>query len=67
MTPLRKRDMRTVQAATGAFLSSSRYANPNTRRLFVAVIDALTRTHSPDRGGGASPLRSASQGPERAH
>ena len=32
MTPLRERDRGTVQAAAGAFLSSSRYANPNTRR-----------------------------------
>jgi hypothetical protein len=32
MTPLRERDRGTVQAAAGAFLSSSRYATPNTRR-----------------------------------
>src|SRR6516162_1898604 len=30
--PLRERDTTTVQAAADAFLSSPRYANPNTRR-----------------------------------
>ena len=30
--PLRERDTSTVQAAADAFLSSPRYANPNTRR-----------------------------------
>jgi hypothetical protein len=33
--PLRERDTRTVQAAADAFLSSPRYANPNTRRSYV--------------------------------
>ena len=34
--PLRERDTSTVQAAADAFLSSPRYANPNTRRATPA-------------------------------
>ena len=33
--PLRERDTSTVQAAADAFLSSPRYANPNTRRGYA--------------------------------
>src|ERR1700748_286645 len=39
--PLRERDASTVQAAAGAFLSSPRYANPNTRRGYTGVLDRL--------------------------
>jgi hypothetical protein len=39
--PLRERDTSTVQAAAGAFLSSPRYANPNTRRGYTGVLDRL--------------------------
>src|ERR1700748_1475434 len=37
--PLRERDTSTVQAAADAFLSSPRYANPNTRRGYTGVLD----------------------------
>ena len=53
--PLRERDTSTVQAAAGAFLSSPRYANPNTRRGYTSVLDRLLA------GLGASrPLAEAS-------
>ena len=39
--PLRARDTGTVQAAADAFLSSPRYANPNTRRGYTGVLDRL--------------------------
>lgn len=39
--PLRERDTTTVQAAADAFLSSPRYANPNTRRGYTGVLDRL--------------------------
>ena len=39
--PLRERDASTVQAAADAFLSSPRYANPNTRRGYTSVLDRL--------------------------
>ena len=39
--PLRERDTGTVQAAADAFLSSPRYANPNTRRGYTGVLDRL--------------------------
>lgn len=39
--PLRARDTSTVQAAADAFLSSPRYANPNTRRGYTGVLDRL--------------------------
>jgi len=39
--PLRERDTSTVQAAAGAFVSSPRYANPNTRRGYTGVLDRL--------------------------
>ena len=39
--PLRERDTSTVQAAADAFLSSPRYANPNTRRGCTGVLDRL--------------------------
>jgi integrase len=39
--PLRARDTSTVQAAVDAFLSSPRYANPNTRRGYTGVLDRL--------------------------
>jgi hypothetical protein len=37
--PLRERDTSTIQAAADAFLSSPRYANPNTRRGCTGVLD----------------------------
>ena len=39
--PLRERDASTVQAAADGFLSSPRYANPNTRRGYTGVPDRL--------------------------
>ena len=39
--PLRERNTSTVQAAADAFLSSPRYANPNTRRGYTGVLDRL--------------------------
>ena len=39
--PLRERDTSTLQAAADAFLSSPRYANPNTRRGYTGVLDRL--------------------------
>jgi hypothetical protein len=39
--PLRERETSTVQAAADAFLSSPRYANPNTRRGYTGVLDRL--------------------------
>jgi hypothetical protein len=39
--PLRERDTTTVQAPADAFLSSPRYANPNTRRGYTGVLDRL--------------------------
>ncbi len=39
--PLRERDTTTVQAAAGAFLSSPRYASPNTRRGYTGVPGRL--------------------------
>ena len=39
--PLRERDTSTAQAAADAFLSSPRYANPNTRRGYTGVLDRL--------------------------
>ena len=39
--PLRERDTSTVQAAADAFLSSPRYANPNTRRGYTGVQAGL--------------------------
>ena len=39
--PLRERDTSTIQAAAGAFLSSPRYASPNTRRGYTGVLDRL--------------------------
>src|SRR5215472_13905261 len=39
--PLRERDTSTVQTAADAFLSSPRYANPNTRRGYTCVLDRL--------------------------
>jgi hypothetical protein len=39
--PLRERDTGTVQAAADAFLSSPRYANPNTCRGYTGVLDRL--------------------------
>ena len=39
--PLRERDTSTIQAAADAFLSSPRYANPNTRRSYAGVLDRL--------------------------
>ena len=39
--PLRERDAGTVQAAAGPFLSSPRYANPNTRRGYTGVPGRL--------------------------
>ena len=37
--PLRERGTSTIQAAADAFLSSPRYANPNTRRGYTGVLD----------------------------
>jgi hypothetical protein len=39
--PLREPDTSTIQAAADAFLSSPRYANPNTRRGYTGVLDRL--------------------------
>src|SRR6266567_4559305 len=39
--PLRERDTSTIQAAADAFLSSPRYASPNTRRGYTGVLDRL--------------------------
>ena len=39
--PLHERDTSLVQAAADAFLSSPRYANPNTRRGYTGVLDRL--------------------------
>ena len=39
--PLRERDTSTIQAAADAFMSSPRYANPNTRRGYTGVLDRL--------------------------
>ena len=39
--PLRERDTSTIQAAADAFLSSPRYADPNTRRGYTGVLDRL--------------------------
>ena len=39
--PLSGRDASTIQAAAGAFFSSPRYANPNTRRGYTGVLDRL--------------------------
>jgi hypothetical protein len=39
--PLRERDASTIQAAADAFVSSPRYANPNTRRGYTGVLDRL--------------------------
>jgi integrase len=39
--PLRERDTSTIRAAADAFLSSPRYANPNTRRGYTGVLDRL--------------------------
>ena len=58
--PLRERDTRTVQAAADAFLSSPRYANPNTRRGYAGVLDRLLT------GLGASRLLAEVSGEELA-
>ena len=39
--PLRERDTSTVQAAADAFLSSPRYANPNTRRGYTGELAGM--------------------------
>ena len=39
--PLCERSTSTIQAAAGAFFSSPRYANPNTRRGYTGVLDRL--------------------------
>ena len=58
--PLRERDTGTIQAAADAFLSSPRYANPNTRRSYTGVLDRLLA------GLGASrPLAEVSGGTGR--
>jgi integrase len=43
------RDTTTVQAAADAFLSSTRCANPNTRRGYTGVLDRLLTELGPDR------------------
>jgi hypothetical protein len=53
--PLRERDTSTVQAAADAFLSSPRYANPNTRRGYTGVLDRLLAGL-----GGSRPLAEVS-------
>ena len=58
--PLRERDTTTVQAAADAFLSSPRYANPNTRRGYTGVLDRLLA------GLGASPPLAEVSGEELA-
>ena len=57
MPPLRERDTSTVQAAADAFLSSPRYANPNTRRGYTGVLDRLLA-----RLGASRPLAEVSGG-----
>jgi len=47
--PLRERDTSTIQAAADAFLSSPRYANPNTRRGYTTVLDRLLAGLGADR------------------
>ena len=47
--PLRERDTSTIQAAADAFLSSPRYANPNTRRGYTGVLDRLLAGLGADR------------------
>ena len=47
--PLRERDASTIQAAADAFLSSPRYANPNTRRGYTSVLDRLLAGLGADR------------------
>jgi len=63
--PLRERGTSTIQAAADAFLSSPRYANPNTRRGYTGVLDRLLA------GPGASrlpaPVLPASAGRRREH
>jgi hypothetical protein len=39
--PMREPDTSTIQAAADAFLSSPRYAYPNTRRGYTSVLDRL--------------------------
>ena len=45
--PLRERDTSTIQAAADAFLSSPRYANPNTRRGYTGVLDGCLPGSAP--------------------
>ncbi len=47
--PLRERDASTIQAAADAFLSSLRYANPNTRGGYTSVLDRLLAGLGADR------------------
>ena len=49
--PLRERDASTIQAAADAFLSSPRYANPNTRRGYTGALDAQPPLGRGQRGG----------------
>jgi integrase len=49
VTALRGRDTTTVQAAVDAFLSSTRCANPNTRRGYAGVLDRLLAELGADR------------------
>src|SRR6478752_3758182 len=53
--PLRERDTSTIQAAADAFLSSPRYANPNTRRGYTGVLALLLAGL-----GGSRPLAEVS-------
>ena len=65
--PLRERDASTVQAAADAFLSSPRYASPNTRRSYTSVLDRLLAGLGASRPlagqwGGAGRLAGATLG-----
>src|SRR6185437_3229248 len=69
--PLRERDTSTVQAAADAFLSSPRYANPNTRRGYTGVLDRLlaglggSRSLAEVSGGGTGQPAGAAVGAVR--
>ena len=53
---MRKRDTSTIQAAADAFLSSPRYASPNTRRGYTGVLDPLLAAlGASSRPGGNKP------------
>ena len=64
--PLRQRDTSTVQAAADAFLSSPRYANPNTRRGYTGVLAAARpRSCQPARTARHEHLNATARCPAR--